>query len=62
MCAIHFDTTLEILENQIVEINSSIDNAVANARVHRETAQREDARLKALADTLTQRLQSAVAG
>lgn len=58
MYAIHYDTTLEVLQNEIEGINESIDNAVANARIDREAAVAEDARLKALAETLTQQMQS----
>ncbi|QZA15324.1 hypothetical protein H5U41_11565 [Mycolicibacterium holsaticum DSM 44478 = JCM 12374] len=58
MCALHLATTLEMFENEIEGINSSIDNAVANAHTDREAAEKEDARLNALADKLTRDLQS----
>jgi hypothetical protein len=59
MCAIHYKTTLEVLDKEIDGINESIDNALANAHADREAAAREDERLKALAVTLSQKLRSA---
>ncbi|EKF24051.1 hypothetical protein C731_1936 [Mycolicibacterium hassiacum DSM 44199] len=62
MCAINRNTTLEVLENDIDGINATIDNAIENARVAREAAEEEDARLKELAKKLTRDLRSAAGG
>lgn len=59
MSALYESTTLEMFVNEIEGINSSIDNAVANARAEREAAQKEDARLRELANKLSRELRSA---
>jgi glutathione S-transferase len=58
MRATHFESKLENFEDEIEGINSSLDNAVANARIDREAAAQEDERLKALAKSLTDKLKS----
>lgn len=57
MCAVKFNTTLEAIDSELELIHANIDNAVANAHTDRENANREDARLEALRDSLNIKLQ-----
>ena len=56
MCAIMWETTLELVRDQLDKHNAALASAAARAKETREAAEAEDERLKTLAEEINESL------